>query len=406
MTIGFDPVHRAAEQAARNGYGKLVAILASHDHDIAGAEDALGDALVSALKTWPVQGVPQNPEAWLVTVARNRLKNAARAEKVRQLAAPELIQLASADPGATPVPDRRLQLMFACAHPAIDASARAPLILQTILGIDAARISRAFLTEPSAMSQRLVRAKARIRDAGLRYELPDPEDMPERLAAVLDAIYAAFGDGYDRMEGAGVSGGLTGEAIWLARLVAGMLPGEPEAKGLLALMLYCTARQAARRDNEGHFVPLARQDPRLWDRNMIIEAEGLLIAAARAGSFGRYQCEAAIQSVHVQRAVTGELNLKALRTLYDLLVTHTDSIGARIGRAVILADDGYPVAGQSELEALDPARVSSHQPWWVARAHCARLAGRGQEADHCLRQAISLTEDVALRDYLARQLND
>ncbi|KPP80418.1 MAG: RNA polymerase ECF subfamily sigma 70 factor [Oceanicaulis sp. HLUCCA04] len=406
MNNHADPSYRAAEQAARNGYGKLVAILAAHDQDIAAAEDALGEALVAALNAWPVQGVPQSPEAWLVTVARNRLKNAARSRAVRLLAEPELMRRAMPDPETSDFPDRRLQLMLACAHPAIDAAARAPLILQVILGIDAARIARAFLTEPSAMSQRLVRAKARIRDVGLRYELPGPEDMPERLAAVLDAIYAAFGDGYDRLEMPGAHGALTGEAIWLARLIVEMLPDEPEAKGLLALMLYCAARRAARRDQEGRFVPLAEQNPKLWDRTMVIEAEGLLIAAARAGRFGRYQCEAAIQSVHVQRAATGQLNLQALRTLYDLLVTRTDSIGARIGRAVVMADAGDPDAALADLEAIDRQRIAAHQPWWVARAHCARLAGRGPQAAGFLRQAIALTDDDAIRAYLAGSLDE
>jgi RNA polymerase sigma-70 factor, ECF subfamily len=388
---------RAAEAAARASYGKLVAILALQGRDIAAAEDALSEALVSALTVWPARGVPQNPEGWLVTAARNRLRNAARAGRVRTLAEPELARLAL--PEDEVVPDHRLRLMFVCAHPAIDPLARTPLMLQTVLGIEAARVARAFLVEPAAMAQRLVRAKLRIRDAGLRFALPEPEEMAKRLSAVLDAVYAAFGQGWDGLETVEAEGSLTGEAIWLARLLVQLMPEEPEPKGLLALMLYCAARTRARRDAAGAFVPLADQDARLWDRTMVIEAEGLLTVAAQTGRFGRYQCEAAIQSVHVQRAVTGQLNHQALRVLYDLLVRQTDSIGARIGRAVVLADAGEPVAALVELEAIG-ARAAGHQPWWVARAHAARLAGQTDIARTALARAIALTEVASLRRWL------
>jgi RNA polymerase sigma-70 factor (ECF subfamily) len=398
-----DPQHAAwiAEQAARASYGRLVAILALRDRDIAAAEDALSDALVAALVDWPRRGVPQNPDAWLVTVARNRMRNAARAGRVRDLGMAEVERRMVPDEADASLPDARLRLMFVCAHPAIDAAARTPLILQAVLGIDAARIARAFLVEPAAMSQRLVRAKARIRDAGLRFALPEAEEMGERLGAVLDAIYAAFGEGWEGLEAAEAPESLTGEAIWLARLIVSLMPEEPEPKGLLALMLYCTARRGARRDAEGRFVPLDRQDARLWDRDMIIEAEGWLMAAAQAGRFGRFQCEAAIQSVHVQRPVTGRLNLGALRVLYDLLVAHTDSIAAAIGRAVVMADAGEPVAALAALDALDAGRVAGHQPWWVARAHVARLAGLPGVAAESLETAIGLTGDEAVRAWLA-----
>jgi RNA polymerase sigma-70 factor (ECF subfamily) len=290
--------------------------------------------------------------------------------------------------------------MFVCAHPAIDPAARTPLILQTVLGIDAARIAQAFLVEPAAMSQRLVRAKARIRDAGLRFEVPGPEDLEERLGAVLDAIYAAFGRGWDDLERPEATETLTSEALWLSRLLVALMPEEPEPKGLLALMLYCTARRAARRDADGAFVPLDRQDARLWDRSMIVEAEGLLTRAAQAGRFGRFQCEAAIQSVHVQRPITGRLNLDALATLYELLVQHTDGIGARIGRAVVVAERGDAARALADLDALAPDRVARHQPYWVARARVAALAGRAEDAAASLATALSLTEDPAVRAHL------
>ncbi|MBD1203564.1 MAG: hypothetical protein H9533_05430 [Rhodobacteraceae bacterium] len=259
--------------------------------------------------------------------------------------------------------------------------------------------------EQAAMSQRLVRAKARIRDTGLRFALPDAADLPDRLADVLDAIYAAFTQGWDGLDAPDAPDALTGEAIWLARLLVALLPDEPEPKGLLALMLSCTARRDARRDASGAFVPLEAQDSRLWNRDMVIEAEGLLTDAARATRFGRYQCEAAIQSVHIQRPITGRLNLAALRTLYDLLVAHTDGIGAQIGRAVILAESGDPVAGLAALDALDPARIALHQPWWVARHRIARLAGDTDRAEAALREALALTDDPATGAFLAAQTN-
>lgn len=385
---------RAAEQAARSSYGRLVAILAAQDRNIAAAEDALSDALLAALDHWPRTGIPANPDAWLLT--------AARARTLRQTAEPDLLLTLTPSDDA-PIPDERLRLLFVCAHPAIDPAARAPLMLQTVLGLDAARIARAFLVEPAALSQRLVRAKARIRDTGLRFALPDPDDLPDRLAEVLDALYAAFTQGWDGLDTTDAPDALTGEAIWLARLLVHALPQEPEPKGLLALMLYCTARRAARRDATGAFIPLEAQDSRLWNRDQIMKAENLLTAAARFGRFGRYQCEAAIQSVHIQRPITGRLNLAALRTLYDLLVAQTDGIGARIGRAVIIADSGDPAAALADLDTLDPARIATHQPYWVARARIARLKNDPNMAQTALRHALTLTEDPATRAFLLAQ---
>ncbi|NBN64810.1 RNA polymerase subunit sigma-70 [Microvirga tunisiensis] len=396
-----DGSRRVAEQAARTSYGRLIAILSMRRRDIAAAEDALSEALIAALRTWPQTGVPTNPDAWLLTAARNRQKNEARARSVRQAAEPELMQQIELAEETVQASDRRLELMFVCAHPAIDPAARAPLMLQTVLGIDAATIARAFLVEPATMSQRLVRAKARIRDAGLRFGIPDRAEMAGRLDAVLDAIYAAFGQGWDRLDLPDMPEALTGEAIWLARLVVEMLPQEPEAKGLLALMLYSSARRLARRDDAGRFVPLDRQDPRLWDRTRILEAEALLTVASRAGRFGRYQCEAAIQSVHVQRPLTGRLNLTALLKLYDLLVTHADSIGARIGRAVVLAETGDIGSARAELDDLPQDRVRRHQPWWVARSQVSLLAGDIADAIACLTEAIRLTERPEIRDHLS-----
>ncbi len=406
MTAPGAEASRAVERVARESYGKLVAILAAQDRDIAAAEDALADALAAALKVWAAQGVPGNPEGWLVTTARNLRRNAARGAAVRRRAEPEILRRIAAaqdNPAAAPLTDERLRLMFVCAHPAIDTAARTPLILQTVLGIEAGRIARAFLVPPATLSQRLVRAKARIRDAGLTFALPDVGEMVPRLEAVLEAIYAAFGAGWDGLETAEDPEALTGEALWLARLLVQLLPEEPEPKGLLALMLHCAARRGARRDPQGRFVPLDRQDARLWDRSMVIEAETLLTQAAQAGRFGRFQCEAAIQSVHAQRPITVRLNLPALRTLYDLLVAQTGSLGARIGRAVVLAEAGEPQAAMAALDALPADRVARHQPCWVARARVAALAGNAPVRKAALQRAIDLTEDPAVRAFLEDQ---
>ncbi len=379
---------QAAEAAARTSYGRLVAILAARNRDVAGAEDALPEALVAALRLWPAQGVPANPEGWLLTTARNRIRNAARHAQVADRALPDLLPL---PPEGVDLPDQRLALLFVRAHPAIDPAARTPLMLQTVLGLDAARIAAAFLVPPATMSQRLVRAKTRIRDTGLRFALPDREDLPPRLSAVLDAIYAAYGRGWDD---------LTTEAIYLARLILVLMPAEPEAAGLPALMLYTQARRPARRDALGRFVPLSAQDSRLWSRDLIIEAEGLLTAAAVQARFGRYLCEAAIQSVHIQRPITGHTNHAALLTLYDLLVQHSPGIGARISRAVVLAGSGQPGKALAALDDMPAERVARYQPYWAARAKVLDLQGRPAAARAARKTAVELTDDPAVRAYL------
>src|SRR5499426_1727224 len=303
--------HRAAELAARTSYGRLVAYLAASWRDVAAAEDALGDALVAALESWPRAGVPDNPDAWLFAAARRQLIDAARHAKVEASAAPgfELI-VAQARGDAvidTTFPDERLKLLFVCAHPAIDETARTPLMLQTVLGLDAARIASAFLVSPTTMSQRLVRVKARIREAEIRFEVPELPELPSRVEAVLEAIYAAFGSDWEDIAGSDPRRrGLAEEAIWLGRLVARLLPGEPEGLGLLALMLHCEARHPARRDAGGGYVPLSRQDVTIWDRPMVEEAEKILATASRVGRPGRFQLEAAIQSAHARRIVSGD----------------------------------------------------------------------------------------------------
>ncbi len=367
------------------------------------------DAFLAALRTWPIRGVPSNPEAWLLTAARNRQRNTARHGGIQDRMTEEvtlrLEELGEGQQDALELPDERLGLLFVCAHPAIDPAVRTPLMLQTVLGLDAARIAAAFLVPPATMAQRLVRAKTRVRDAGLRFALPGPEAWPERLSDVLDAVYACYGTGWNDPEELAASDGLAAEAIYLGRLLVQLLPREPEALGLLSLMLHCEARRPARRDDQDRFVPLDQQDPRRWSRSLIIEAEGLLVTAARQGRFGRYQREAAIQSVHAQRAVTRKVDHAALLTLYDLLAAHAPSLAALVGRAAVLTKAVSPVAALEALDALPPERVAGYQPFWMTRTRVLKALGRTTKAAVARRIAIGLTRDAAVRVYLQKEPN-
>ena len=402
------PAHRAAERAARQSYGKLVAYLAARTGDVATAEDALADAFAAALASWPARGVPQAPEAWLLAAARRRMIDMARRRRTREAAADRLLlSVEEATAGVDPadVPDWRLRLMFACAHPAIDAPMRGPLILQTVLGLDAAAIAAAFLTAPKAMSQRLVRAKRRIRDTGIPFRLPDRADMPERLDAVLEAIYAAFGAGWPDPGGLDARRqGLLDEALWLGHVVVGLLPEEPEALGLFALMLYAGARQVARRNADGDYVPLSEQDPALWDAAAVDEAERLLQRASRHNRIGRFQLEAAVQSVHAARRINGRTDWGAILELYDGLLELTQSPVVAVNRAVALGETAGPAAGLAALDELaeDP-RLAGYQPYWAARAELLARLGRRASADAAYAQAILLEPDAAVCRFLGQR---
>ncbi len=399
----------AAEAVARQSYGKLVAFLSARTRDLAAAEDALADAFAAALADWPAQGVPASPEAWLLAVARRKSIDAARRRSTRDDAAAELRlmaeELAALEAEMPEFPDNRLALMFACAHPAIDAGSRAPLILQTILGFDAATIASAFLVAPSAMSQRLVRAKQKIRVAGIPFRVPEREAMHERLDAVLEAIYATFTEGWDDPAGTEPRrSNLASEGIWLAHLVAQLLPGEPEALGLLSLMLYAEARRAARRDAGGAYVPLSLQDTAAWDGRLIAEAEAILLRASQAATPGRYQIEAAIQSAHVARRLTGRTDWPAIESLYALLWDLTGSPVVAINRAVALAETRGPATGLALLDTLDgDRRLADYQPYWAARAELLGRAGNLAAADRAYELAIGLERDPALRGFLQRR---
>lgn len=404
---------RAAELAARQSFGKLVAWLTARCGDVAAAEDALGDAFLAALRRWPVEGVPGRPEAWLLVVARRRLIDRARRSQSLERLLPELGAVAVATDPDTPeppmeFPDERLRLLFLCAHPAIDPGIQAPLMLQTVLGLTAGRIAAAFLVAPATMGQRLVRAKAKIREARIPFVLPGAEALPARSAAVLQAIYAAYTTGWEGRGDAGRNRGLTQEAELLARLCAALLPEEPEAGGLLALLLHCEARHGARRAADGSYVPLLEQEPGQWDAALIAEAEAVLTQASRAGRPGRFQLEAAIQSLHAHRAVSGTVDWPALLGLYDALLALAPSAGGRVSRIAVLAELAGPADALAELEALaaaDPA-LGEHQPWWALRAHLLQRSGRAGEAQQAYRCAIALADDPAVRSFLAQRALD
>ena len=388
-----DATSRAVEHAARDAYGRLVAWLGARARDIAGAEDALSDAFAAALSTWPRTGVPTRPDAWLLTAARRRMIDAARRRRTRDAAIPTLL-LAFGEDDDSDFPDERLKLLFVCAHPAIDPAARTPLMLQAVLGLTAADIAAAFLTSPAAMGQRLVRAKEKIRAAGIGFRLPDPADLPDRLDAVLDAIYAAYGTGWEDA----AANALADEAIWLARLLANLLPTEPETLGLLALLLFCESRRPARRTAAGRFVPLSEQTTTLWSAPLRAEAQTLLAHAATFARHGRFQLEAAIQSVHAARADSGRTDWDTIALLYEGLLAIAPTTGVAVGRAAALAEARDPAFALAELDALDPATTATYQPYWALRASLLRRLGR--DATPALNRALALTTDPALSAYL------
>jgi predicted RNA polymerase sigma factor len=408
---GDELARETADAVARRSYGKLVAFLAARTHDVTAAEDALSEAFLSALANWPRNGCPSNPEGWLLTVARRKVIDAGRRHSTTEAAAGELqiiaegLEAAAAE--SAEIPDRRLALLFACAHPSIEVGVRAPLMLQVVLGLDAKTIASAFLSSPAAMGKRLVRAKDKIRQAGIPFRVPEREELAARLDTVLEAIYAAFAEGWTG-PGGGTDGGmdvvrrdLTAEAMFMARLVTELLPEEPEALGLLALMLHAEARRAARRSVKGEFVPLAEQNPLLWDAGMIDEAEVLLRRAGMRGMVGRYQLEGALQSAHVHRCQTGVANWAEVVALYDALFALSGSPVVAINRAVAIAERDGAAAGLAALpEAAGDPRLGEYQPYWATRAELLARTGAHDEARQAYEIAIGLERDAAVRRFL------
>ncbi|MBC7781729.1 MAG: RNA polymerase subunit sigma-70, partial [Proteobacteria bacterium] len=373
---------------------------------------------VAALETWPRTGVPASPEAWLTTAAKRNLLHAARHTRViEDPAVTTLLELEASVEASVVLPDSRLNLMFVCAHPAIDETVRTPLMLQTVLGVDVGRIASAFLVSPSAMAQRLVRAKQKIRDARIAFDPPEARELAGRMDAVLEGIYAAFGADWESAgvdaTGSGIASnialdGLAQEAIFLARVVSSLLPDEPEPIGLLALLLSSHARRAARFTDSAAgvatFVPLTEQDTARWNRSAIVEADRLLARAAALRRPGPFQLEAAIQSAHCQRLFTGATPWTGIVELYRALNRLAPIRASEIGLAVALVEIGDLTEARRVLDALPAASVRAHQPYWIARWHLARRCGDATAARAALVNGIGLTVDPRVRVYLASQL--
>jgi predicted RNA polymerase sigma factor len=404
---GQEDAQRTIERVARESYGRLVAYLCSHTRDVASAEDALSNALIAALTTWPRDGVPQNPEAWLLTAARHSLIDLVRHRRVAEASEPTLLLLREESKEAimsAKFPDERLKLLFVCAHPAIDPAMHTPLMLQTVLGLDAIRIAQAFLVSPTTMGQRLVRAKTKIRDSGIRFAIPQEDELPQRLDAVLEAIYAAFGIGWDDMAGVDQRGrDLAEEAIWLAHVLLQLMPREAEVRGLLALMLHCEARRAARRGPDGRYIPLSEQDTQHWSLPLIDEAERHLADASTRARAGRFQLEAAIQSVHAERVRSGRTEWAAIVLFYEQLMRISPTLGARIGYAAALGEANGPQAGLAALDRIGREAVSGYQPYWAVRAHLLQRLDKTSEAADAFDRAIGLAEDPAVRRFLLQR---
>jgi RNA polymerase sigma-70 factor (ECF subfamily) len=393
------------EQVARSSYGRLLAFISARSRDVVAAEDALAEAFQAALVHWPTEGVPEKPEAWLLVTARRKLIDQARQRRNGEAVAATLLAVAGEAyemaSHEREFPDERLQLMFVCAHPAIDRAARTPLMLQTVLGLDAARIASAFLIKPSTMGQRLSRVKAKIRDARIPFEVPERSQLSERLDAVLEAVYAAYGAGWGDFDGAAVrQRDLAKEAISLGYLLLQLLPDEPEVMGLLALMLNCEARRHARLGTDGLYIPLSEQDPQRWDWDLLEQAHRLLLRAETAKKIGCFQLEAAIQSTHTRRAHTGSTDWEELEILYEGIVRLCPTVGAMVGRAAAAAHVKGAEYGWTLLSEIPQESASMYQPYWAVACHLLAQMERIPEAVVACERATRLCNDPAVRLFL------
>lgn len=395
-----------AASVARASYGRLLALLVANTRDISAAEDALADAFEQALIRWPVAGIPENPEAWLLTVARNRQTDRFRSSAYRtstplDVALDRVDSIDEIDVDA--IGDKRLALMFVCAHPAVDINIRTPLMLQTVLGFRTEEIARAFAIPTPTMAQRLVRAKRRIRDTGIPFVVPERSEMASRLPDVLEAVYGTYSIDWHGVAGSTERDSLSWEALYLAETLADLLSSEPETLGLAALICFSLARAPGRLDADGLLIPLLLQDTSRWDGTLIARGESYLLRAHHYGKIGRFQLEAAIQSIHCDRRTTSTTDWQILRKLHEALIEYAPTLGAVVSLAVVISEIEGPTTGLTILNAMDSSRAQRFQPAWAARAHLLSKAGFVTEAVLAFNKAISLTTDPVARAYLERK---
>lgn len=402
-------VPAAVEAAYREEWGQVVATLIRVTGDWDLAEDCAQEAFASALVTWPRDGVPRRPGAWLTTAARNRATDRLRrdtsgAAKLRERAVLDRDPDEPADPEE--IPDDRLRLIFTCCHPALPFTARVALTLRTLAGLSTAEIARVFLAAEPAMAQRLVRAKRKISEAGIPYRVPPAELLPERLSAVLAVLYLIFNQGYDDDEGDAARRALAAEAIRLTRVLVGLMPGEPEPRGLLALALLHEARRATRSER-GVLVPLERQDRRRWDRALIAEGVATLDGALALGRAGPYQVQAAIAACHAQAPDTASTDWAQIAALYGRLAELAPSPVVELNRAVAVAMvEGWDAGLRLVDELAASGRLDGYHLLPATRADLLRRAGRPDEARAAYEQAAQLAPTEAERGYLTGRLNE